>query len=180
MTQTNARPDAPGGDDGPSRRRIEGRGDFLRTLEALLQEAAQGHWPMMCFCAPHFLDWPLGSVSVVESLTAWAQRGGQRHCDFVALDFDRWPQMHPRWVRWYQTWAHLVNCWQAADEFVEQLPTALVLTRPDETLLLELTNSHYQTGWLHRGDTRAGALRREVDVILQRSSVGFSASVLGL
>lgn len=162
------------------RHRIDGRATFLQTFVELLQEAAEGRWPNICLCAPHFLDWPLGDVAVVDALTQWARRGGQRHLDVLAANYEHWPQHHPRWLRWYQTWAHLVTCWQASEDLADPLPSILLLHRQQETVSLQLTNSHYQTGWLNRGGPRAALAHREIDVILQRSTPGFSASTLGL
>jgi len=182
-SQSTDLPAAPHPDwQGPDgvREPIEGRGAFVQAIKDLLGEAAAGTWTDLYFCAPQFEDWPLGDSDVVDALVRWSRLGGARHCQFIAGHYEQWPAHHPRWVQWRRTWSHLVNCWQPEEEMADHLPSMLLLSGPRRSLLLELTNNHYQTGWLTRTGSRLGAARQEIDAILQRSVPGFSATVLGL
>jgi peptidyl-tRNA hydrolase len=55
-----------------------------------------------------FLDWPLGERAVAESLQAWS-RPGRRKVILLARRYDEVMRRHARFVKWRQTWSHIIE-----------------------------------------------------------------------
>jgi hypothetical protein len=163
-------PEAPGLPEG----RFEGREAFRQRVRDALACAAREGWQEIMLSDADFHDWPLGERAVAESLNAWAKSG--RKLVMLAKGYDEVVRMHPRFVTWRKTWAHIVECRRCATADPLDVPSAL-----------------WTSGWvLHRldpvGSTGVStvlpgkrlALREAMEEFLRKSTAGFPATTLGL
>lgn len=154
--------------------RLQGRSVFAQTVRDALQAAAREGWNELIFCDANFADWPLGERAVADALQAWS-RGGRRFV-MLAMDYSGLPRQHARFVKWRQTWDHIIECrvCRAADAlaFPSMLwSPAWVMQRIDverDVLVCD------------REAARRVTLRQLLDECRRDSSPGFPASVLGL
>ena len=122
-----------------------------------------------------FADWPLGEISVIESLTAWV--GPQRKLTVYAQNFDEVVRHHPRWVVWRRQFAHVVSCREVEPLEQGRMPTVFC-ARGAITVRLFDVGRHRGTQSTLVAD--AVSAREQIDVISQRSAEGFAATTLGL
>ena len=90
---------------------------------------------------------------------------------------NRFARRHPRFTEWRRTWSHVVDC-RLLDEADALQPPVLLLAQALVTV--RLVDPVRPRGSLSR---EAGDLLRNrelVDAVLQRSSEGFPATILGL
>src|SRR4051812_41024131 len=87
--------------------RFEGREAFQALIRQALATAAAQGWRELILSDPDFVDWPLGERAVTESLQAWSASG--RRCILLARRWDDTRRMHARFVRWRQTWTHIIE-----------------------------------------------------------------------
>ena len=154
---------------------FEGRNAFQAAVREAFASIADAGPREMWMCDEDFADWPLNEVQVVAQLSRWA-RGG-RQCTVLALNYDRVPQLHPRWVQWRRQQGHVVTC-RAPDEVdVARLPC--VLLAPG-VVTLRLVDRVRFRGSLSTGPADAFREREHIDALLQRSVDAFPASTLGL
>lgn len=154
--------------------RLQGRSVFAQAVRDALQAAAREGWNELIFCDANFADWPLGERAVADALQAWS-RGGRRFV-MLAMDYSGLPRQHARFVKWRQTWDHIIECrvCRAADAlaFPSMLwSPAWVMQRIDverDVLVCD------------REAARRVTLRQLLDECRRDSSPGFPASVLGL
>ena len=92
-------------------------------MRQALQAAAHEGWPSLVLSDGDFADWPLGERAVVEAFNAWAGRG--RHLRLLAQDFGPLRRLHPRFVQWRVTWAHLVEAHAFAAASAGEVPSAI-------------------------------------------------------
>jgi len=154
--------------------RLSGRSVFVQAVRDALQVAAREGWNELILCDANFANWPLGERAVAEALQAWA-RGGRRFV-LLAMDYSGLPRQHARFVKWRQTWDHIVECrvCRAADALA--FPSVLwspvwVMQRIDVERDVLVCDS--EAG-------RRLTLRQLLDECRRDSSPGFPASVLGL
>lgn len=88
--------------------RLLGREVFVQTVRDALACAAREGWKEIILSDATFEDWPLHERAVVESLQAWSKTG--RRLRMLATRFDGVQRQHARFVRWRQTWDHLIEC----------------------------------------------------------------------
>jgi len=103
--------------------RLQGRQAFVDLVRQALACAARERWEHIVLSDPDFADWPLGERAVVDSLQAWAGRG--RHIRFLARDFARLREAHPRLVQWRTTWSHLVEAHACREMSGGDVPSAI-------------------------------------------------------
>lgn len=154
---------------------IDSRGGFVEAVRALLAEAAAQGGRELLLVDPDFADWPLGEIAVVETLVAWAKP--HRRMVLLAASFDAFPRLHPRWVNWRRSYAHVVDCRVNDEQDAGMLPTLLLV---DGRFGLKVVDKRH---WRGRWSREAADLRRwadEVDALVQRSNVSFPATTLGL
>lgn len=154
--------------------RLQGRQVFADLVHQALVTAAARAWSPLVLCDADFEDWPLGERAVVQALQAWAGRG--RRIRFLARDFQKLRERHPRLVQWRVQWSHLVEAqvWTSAAE--GEVPSALwapawCIERVDLV-----------RGVLVASDdpSRLLGLRERIESAWHRGRPGFPATVLGL
>lgn len=170
MTQQPIPDDLPALPEG----RIQGRREFADLVRLALQTAARDGWPHIVFSDPDFADWPLGERAVIDSLNAWAGRG--RKIQFLAADFDRLRELHPRLVQWRTTWSHIVEAHACRSVAGGELPSAL--WSPDWTM--ERLDSGRCLMVASRNPERRILLQERLQACWQQGSPSFPATVLGL
>lgn len=167
MTQQPTSDDLPEG-------RIQGRQAFADLVRQALRTAAREGWPHMVLSDPDFDDWPLGERAVVESLNAWAGQG--RTIRFLALDFNRLRELHPRLVQWRVTWAHIVEAHACHSVSGIELPSAI--WSPDWTM--ERLDIGRCLMVASRRPERRTLLHERLQACWEQGSPSFPATVLGL
>lgn len=154
--------------------RFEGRGAFGQAVRDALKVAARDGWKELVLCDADFSAWPLGEREVAESLQEWA-RGGRRFV-MLALNYSGMQRQHARFVKWRQTWDHIIECRTCRSSDALGFPSVL-----------------WSPAWvMHRIDVERDVLlcdhspgrRLELRQLLEEcrrdSTPGFPASVLGL
>ena len=154
--------------------RLQGRSVFQQALRDALLQAAREGWNEIIVCDANFADWPLGERAVAEALQAWS-RGGRRFV-MLAMSYEGIPRWHARFVKWRQTWSHIIDCRVCRSSDALAFPSvfwspAWVMQRIDveqDVLLCD-----------HEAARRV-ALRQLLDECRRDSASGFPSSVLGL
>ncbi len=154
--------------------RFEGRQAFVNLVRQALLTAAREGWSSLVLSDANFADWPLGERAVVEALNAWAGRG--RHLRLLAQEFGTLRQMHPRFVQWRVTWAHLVEAHALSAASTGEVPSAIwspgwTLERLDPLRCIGVSSFE---------GVRRVALRERLDGVWLRGSPSFAATTLGL
>ncbi len=154
--------------------RLSGRSVFVQAVRDALQVAAREGWNELILCDANFANWPLGERAVAEALQAWA-RGGRRFV-LLAMDYSGLPRQHARFVKWRQTWDHIIECRVCRATDALAFPSvfwtpAWVMQRIDVERDVLVCDSEA---------ARRVALRQLLDECRRDSSPGFPASVLGL
>ncbi len=154
--------------------RFQGRQQFADLVRQGIEMAATKAWSPLVFCDADFEDWPLGESSVVQSLQEWAGQG--RHIRFLARDYQKLRERHPRLVQWRVQWSHLVEAhvWSSAGE--GEVPSALwtpnwCVERVDPIRCVMVASAER---------ARVLGMRERIDSAWQRGRPGFAATVLGL
>jgi hypothetical protein len=154
--------------------RLEGRSTFVQAVRDALQTAARDGWNELILCDANFADWPLGERAVAEALQAWARSG--RRFVMLAVDYSGLPRQHARFVKWRQTWDHIIECRVCRSTDALGFPSVLwspswVMQRIDVERDVLVCDSEA---------ARRVTLRQLLDECRRDSAPGFPASVLGL
>ena len=162
-------------DDAPAERPIGTRGEFRSAVHEAIAEAAHVGCRELWLCDEDFADWPLGERELVERLASWA--ASNRRMVLIARDFDELARRHGRWVRWRQTWSHIVSCRTPLEVGVGRFPT-LLLSRDLGCIRLVDTERCRGIASRDRGDRLR--CKEQIDALLQRSEEAFPATTTGL
>lgn len=154
--------------------RLSGRAAFVGLIRLAFATAAREGWSRMVLSDADFADWPLGEREVVASFHAWSQRGRSLH--LLAHDYSVLRQMHPRFVQWRITWAHLVEAQACASASAGELPS--VLWSPGWTL--QRLDPVRCTLVASRDAERRVALQEQLQQWSLKGTPAFPASTLGL
>lgn len=154
--------------------RLQGRHAFVDLVRQGLASAAREGWKHLLLSDPDFADWPLGERSVVDSLSAWSGQG--RRIQFLAHDFRRLRELHPRLVQWRVTWSHIVEAHACRQVPGGELPSAL--WTPQWTM--ERLDIDRCVMVASRSPVRRVALQERLNACWQMGSPSFPASTLGL
>lgn len=154
--------------------RFSGRVEFTDLIRQVFAVAAVQGWREIILSDPDFEDWPLGERSVVQTLNDWSRTG--RKLTLLARNYDEVTRRHARFVRWRQTWAHIVECRASASVSAEDMKSALwapgwSFERLDRVRCQGVAGSEA---------ARRVALRERLNERLLKSSPAFPASTLGL
>lgn len=154
--------------------RLVGRLALAQAVRNGLAEAARAAWPTLVLSDASFERWPLGEREVIDSLQTWARRS--QKMVVIAREYDTVHRLHPRFVQWRRTWAHLLACRLCRRADPLELPSALwsphwFLLQLDHDRAVSIAGSD---------EERINALRLRLDEWGLRSTPGFAASVLGL
>ena len=170
--------------DSPAEFAIQSRSiDSRSAFHDAVREAFAGLAASACndvvICDTDFADWPLGEISVVDSLTKWVKP--HRKLTVYAQDFEDVVRRHSRWVTWRRQFAHAVEC--RVVEPLEQGRMPMLFTARGAQfacITVRLFDAARFRGTLS-AEARDGVLAREqIDAISQRSAEGFPATTLGL
>lgn len=154
--------------------RFSGPSEFAALVRRALATAAEQGWRELLLCDADFNDWPLGERAVAQSLHDWAATG--RKFTMLAWRYDALNRQHARFVTWRKTWSHLVECRVCGAGCKNDLPS--VLWSPGWALhRLDPTRS---VGFASSDAVRRTLLRQQLGERLLKSSLGFSATTLGL
>lgn len=126
-------------------------------------------------CDIDFADWPLGEMSVIDSLMQWVRPN--RRLTVYAQNFDEVLRRHPRWVTWRRQFAHRVEC-QMVEPFEQGRMPNLFTARGGTTI--RMFDSIRYRGTVSTSVADAVLAREQIDVISQRSTPSFAATTLGL
>jgi hypothetical protein len=154
--------------------RVQGRHAFADLVRQALACAVREGWSHLVLSDPDFADWPLGERSVVESLNGWSGRG--RRIQFLARDFGRLRELHPRLVQWRTTWSHIVEAHACRQLSGGELPSAL--WSPQWTM--ERLDIDHCVMVASRSATRRSALQERLLACWQQGAPSFPATTLGL
>lgn len=154
--------------------RLRGREVFVQTVRDALACAASEGWKEITLSDATFEDWPLYECAVVEALQAWSKSG--RRMRLLATRFDGVQRQHARFVRWRQTWDHIIDCRVCRSADPLDFPSAIwspswVMHRIDPVNSVLVCGSDAQRRLL---------LRESLDEWERNSAPGFPASTLGL
>ena len=154
--------------------RFAGLQAFKQNVRLILaQVAAQGANELI-LCDSSFDGWPLGESAVVQSLTDWSKTG--RKFTLVAQSYDRLPRQHPRFVRWRQTWDHIIECRRCGTAKNSAFPS--VIWSP-EWVLHHFEGERFE-GMVNRQADRRFQLREALSEVMKASAPAFPATTLGL
>ena len=154
--------------------RFAGREAFQQTVRAVLSQAAAEGWSEIILSDADFEDWPLGEAAVAQSLNTWAKSG--RRLILLANTFTAIQNRHFRFVRWRQTWDHIIDCRRCKAGESTALPSAIWTPA---WLMHRLEGDRIQ-GVLSNEPSRRFQLRETLTECMKRSAPGFPASTLGL
>jgi hypothetical protein len=148
--------------------------EFAHWVRSALHRASEDGWSQMVWSDPNFEDWPLREQQVVQSLDAWARRG--RKLTMLARRFDAMARLHPRFVAWRQRWDQVIECRVCRDISDAHMPSALW----SPVWVLRRTDVERCAGSAGFEPRRRRAVQEELEERKRQSTLGFSASVLGL
>jgi hypothetical protein len=154
--------------------RLQGRQVFVETVRLAFEVAADQGWSRVTLSDADFADWPLGERAVVDALNRWARRG--RTLKLLARHYDQLRLLHPRFVQWRVTWAHLVEAHACLGAAGAELPSAI----GSPVWTLERLDPLRNTLVASVDAERRVALQERVNECWLRSTPSFPASQLGL
>ena len=154
--------------------RLQGRQVFVDTVRLAFEVAADQGWSRVTLSDADFADWPLGERAVVDALNRWARRG--RTLKLLARHYDQLRLLHPRFVQWRVTWAHLVEAHACLGAAGAELPSAI----RSPVWTLERLDPLRNTLVASVDAERRVALQERVNECWLRSTPSFPASQLGL
>ncbi|RZL93216.1 MAG: hypothetical protein EOP76_09925 [Variovorax sp.] len=153
---------------------FDGRLAFQDHLRGAMAEAASQNWREIVFSDPDFADWPLGERASIEALQAWAASG--RSLVMLARHFKVFERDHARFVRWRQTWSHIIDARACEGAGLPTVPSALWTP----TWCLRRIDVEHDRGHCGPEPERRRAVREAVDECLRHGRPAFAASTLGL
>lgn len=158
---------------------IDSRSSFHAAIRESFASLGASAANEVVICDTDFADWPLGEISVIESLTRWVRP--HRRLTVYAQNFDDVLRRHSRWVTWRRQFAHAVEC--RVVEPLEQGRMPMLFTARGaqvDCITVRLFDAIRYRGTMS-SDARDSVLAREqIDAISQRSAEGFPATTLGL
>lgn len=153
---------------------FDGRLAFHEHLRTAMADAARQNWREIVFSDPDFADWPLGERASIEALQAWAASG--RSLVLLARHFKVFERDHARFVRWRQTWSHIIYARACTGAGLPPVPSAIWTP----TWCLRRIDLEHDRGVGGSEPERRRALREAIDECLRHGRPAFPASTLGL
>jgi hypothetical protein len=158
-----------------SDRLIDSRSGFHAAVREAFAALPASACSEVVICDTDFADWPLGEISVIDSLTQWVRPS--RKLTVYAQNFDDLQRRHPRWVTWRRQFAHAVEC--RVVEPLEQGRMPMLFTARAGFTVRVFDATRYR-GTISLDARDAVLAREQIDAISQRSAEGFPATTLGL
>ena len=156
-------------------RLIDSRSGFHAAVREAFAALSVSACSEVVICDTDFADWPLGEISVIDSLSNWARPS--RKLTVYAQNFDEVQRRHPRWVTWRRQFAHAVQC--RVVEPLEQGHMPCLFTARGG-LTIRMFDSVRFRGTLCASAADAVLAQEMIDAISQRSGEGFAVTTLGL
>ncbi len=155
------------------------RTDFQAAIREAFASLAESACNDVVICDTDFADWPLGEISVIDSLTRWVQP--HRKFTVYAQNFDEALRRHARWVTWRRQFAHAVEC-RVVEPLEQGRMPSLFTARAGEVagMTVRLFDASRYRGSLSADARDAVLAREQIDAISQRSAEGLPATTLGL
>lgn len=153
---------------------FDGRQAFHAHLKTAMAQAARQNWREIVFSDPDFADWPLGERADIEALQAWAASG--RQLVLLAQHFRVFEREHARFVRWRQSWSHIIDARACNGPGLPPVPSAIWTP----TWCLHRIDRDHDRGVCSAEPERRRALREAIDECLRHGRPAFPASTLGL
>ena len=157
--------------------RFTGRQRFQQTIRDLLSAADGAGWKEIIFCDADFADWPLGELAVANSLYNWSKSG--RKLTMLAHDFRGVQRAYPRFVKWRQTWDHVIECRRCVLKGGHASSSLPCVIWTPEWVLHRFEGDHFEA-YLGRDAARRFQLQETLSGFLKISTPGFPATTLGL
>jgi hypothetical protein len=154
---------------------IDSRSGFHVAIREAFVALAASACNEVVICDTDFADWPLGEISVIDSLTQWVRP--HRKLTVYAQNFDELVRRHARWVTWRRQFAHAVECRQVEPLEQGRMPS---LFTARGGLTVRMFDSFRYRGTLSVDARDAVLAREQIDAISQRSAEGLPATTLGL
>jgi hypothetical protein len=154
--------------------RFEGREAFADMVRAALACAAQEGWRELILSDASFLDWPLGERTVADSLQAWSRPG--RKVILLARRYDEVLRRHARFVKWRQTWSHIIEARSCPS--ADELDFPSVIWSPN--WVMHRLDPERCNGVSGGEPERRVAVREQLAEWLRKSSPSFASTTLGL
>jgi hypothetical protein len=160
-------------------RLIDTRSDFQAAIREAFVSLADSACNEVVICDTDFADWPLGEISVIDSLTQWVRP--HRMLTVYAQNFDDVLRRHARWVTWRRQFAHAVEC-RVVEPLEQGRMPVLFTARGAQVggVTVRLFDASRFRGTLSSDARDAVLAREQIDAISQRSAQGFPATTLGL
>jgi hypothetical protein len=155
--------------------KINSRAAFAEAVQWGVATAVERGARRLWFTDPHFADWPLDDVTLLDTLTGWL-RLPQRRLVLLAEGYDEVVRLKPRFVAWRRHWAHALEAW-APQDLPADLPTWLL---DDGPVCVALADRVHWRGRCALDPSQAQRRRQEIDAVLQRSEPAFPVNQLGL
>jgi hypothetical protein len=155
-------------------RRFEGREDFRQLVRDALACAAREGWREIILSDATFNDWPLGERVVTESLQAWSSSG--RRITLLAKHYDDVLRGHPRFVRWRETWGHIITAMAVPSADPLEIPSAIW----SPGWALERRDVDNSAGFCGGEPDRRVLARELLNEWLRKATPAFPATKLGL
>jgi len=151
-----------------------GRDSFRQLVRDALACAAREGWREIILSDADFADWPLGERAVAESLQVWSASG--RRCTLLARTYDGVAREHARFVKWRQTWAHIIDARACPAADALDLPSAIWSPQ----WVMRSVDPERNAGVCGREPERRVLLREDLQAWLRKSGPSFPAFTLGL
>jgi hypothetical protein len=156
-------------------RLLASREDCRAAIRTVLAEAAQHGCRELWLCDTEYLDWPLGELEVIDSLSRWALP--HRRLTLLASSFEAIARRCPRWVEWRRRWSHVVECRLLDDIEPDQVPGLLLAPG---IAVLRIADRVHGRGSLSREVGDFVRCRESIDALMQRSVESFPPTTTGL
>ncbi len=147
---------------------------FSQLIREALDVAARQGWKKMIWSDINFEDWPLHEKAVSDSLYAWSKTGNQ--LILLAKNYDSILKYKPRMVTWRQKWNHIVDARVCRQVENDDFPS--VLWSPE--WFMQRQELETSQGFATQFASKRVQCYEQLQVIYQRSTPGFPATVLGL
>ena len=153
-----------------------GRQAFAEALRGLIVGAIPRGVRRLRWASADPRCWPWEQPELLDALTRWVREPGRR-VEWVGLDFEPLRTVAPRLTRWRATWDHRISCHAVADATELGGRECLLL---DQVACLEWLDA--RQGRAHFSDEVAQIQQSNqwFDAVLQRSSVTFPVTTLGI
>ena len=157
-------------------RPIESRADFVAAVHDAVSLALARATRRMVWVDADFAEWPLDEPALLQALTDWV-RLPQRQLVLLAANYDDMRRRRARFTAWYRLWSHAVTTFSPSQDDVAELPCVLLA---EGAGLVHLLDPVHWRGWAVSDVVQQRQWCDRIDAFLQRSTLAFPVTTLGL